>query len=120
MLFRSGAGQFIGCSLGLDRQARASLFAFIAWGDRSIEMGMGADFKLPQNNGEILELYAEAQAAFFFDNPSHWYINLGTQENPNTAKVLSLFNAQSYLMISAQGIQAGSRTELDQIGRAHV
>ena len=108
-----GRASLLSARLGLTDEREPPFFAFIAWGDRSIEMGMGADFKLPQNNGEILELYAEAQAAFFFDNPSHWYINLGTQENPNTAKVLSLFNAQSYLMISAQGIQAGSRTELD-------
>ncbi|HAS39357.1 MAG TPA: hypothetical protein DCS93_02715 [Microscillaceae bacterium] len=108
-----GRASILSSRLGLTDDREPPFFAFIAWGDRSIEMGMGADFKIPQNNGRIFDLYAEAQAAFFFDNPSNWYINLGTQENPNTARVLSLFTAKSYLMISAQGIQAGARAELD-------
>ncbi|OJJ20990.1 hypothetical protein BKI52_10465 [marine bacterium AO1-C] len=108
-----GRASILNARLGLTDDREPPFFAFIAWGDRSIEMGMGADFKVPEKSGRIFDLYAEVQAAFFFDNPSNWYINLGTQENPNTARVLTLFTAQSYLMISAQGIQAGARAELD-------
>lgn len=108
-----GRASLLSARLGLTDDREPPFFAFIAWGDSSIEMGMGADFKLPQDNGWIFDLYAEVQAAFFFNNPSNWYINLGTKENPNTAKVLSFFTAKSYLMISAQGIQAGARAEID-------
>ncbi|NEQ64339.1 MAG: hypothetical protein F6K21_02345 [Symploca sp. SIO2D2] len=94
--------------------------AFIAYGDDSIEIGMGVDFQLPKNdskdnssqqNGWILDMYANLEAGFFFNNPSAWYMHLGTQEKPIDAKVLTLFTAQTYLSLSAKGIQAGARAE---------
>lgn len=108
-----GKASLLSARLGLTDDREPPFFAFIAWGDRSIEMGMGADLKLPEGDGWIFDLYAEVQAAFFFDNPSNWYINFGTKENPNTARVLTLVTAQSYLTISARGIEAGARAELD-------
>lgn len=87
-------------------------FAFFIFGDNSLEFGFGADYKFPENSGDVIKLYAEIQAGFFFNNPSAWYINFGTQQNPITAKLLKdLFTLKAFLMISGKGIQAGARGE---------
>lgn len=87
-------------------------FAFFIFGDNSLEFGFGADYKFPESSGDIIKLYAEIQAGFFFNNPSAWYINFGTQQNPITAKLLKdLFTLKAFLMISGKGIQAGARGE---------
>ncbi|MDF2933165.1 MAG: hypothetical protein K0R36_2496 [Chryseobacterium sp.] len=87
-------------------------FAFFIFGDNSLEFGFGADYKFPEDSGDVIKLYAEIQAGFFFNNPSVWYINFGTQQNPITAKLLKdLFTLKAFLMISGKGIQAGARGE---------
>ncbi|MFC3754814.1 hypothetical protein ACFONJ_02335 [Chryseobacterium tructae] len=87
-------------------------FAFFIFGDSSLEFGFGADYKFPEKTGDVIKLYAEIQAGFFFNNPSAWYINFGTQQNPITAKLLKdLFTLKAFLMISGKGIQAGARGE---------
>lgn len=87
-------------------------FAFFIFGDNSLEFGFGADYKFPEDSGDVIKLYAEIQAGFFFNNPSAWYINFGTQQNPITAKLLKdLFTLKAFLMISGKGIQAGARGE---------
>lgn len=60
-----GRASILSARLGLDSTKEPPFFAFVAWGDNSIEMGMGADFKMPTSNGWILKLYAEVQAGFF-------------------------------------------------------
>ncbi|KFC19675.1 hypothetical protein [Chryseobacterium sp. FH1] len=86
-------------------------FAFFIFGDNSLEFGFGADYKFP-DSGAIIKLYAEIQAGFFFNNPSNWYINFGTEQKPITAKLLmEIFTLKSYLMISGKGIKAGARGE---------
>ncbi|TXD82127.1 hypothetical protein ESY86_15790 [Subsaximicrobium wynnwilliamsii] len=108
-----GRASILSARLGLDDNREPPFFAFVAWGDNSIEMGLGADYRLPLNNGEIIDLYAEVQSGFFFNNPRAWYVNFGTRDNPITARVLTIITAQSYLMLSATGIEAGARVEFD-------
>ncbi|MFP7655528.1 hypothetical protein [Chryseobacterium proteolyticum] len=87
-------------------------FAFFIFGDNSLEFGFGADYKFPESSGDIIKIYAEIQAGFFFNNPSAWYINFGTQQAPISAKLLKdLFTLKAFLMISGKGIQAGARGE---------
>ncbi|WBV58187.1 hypothetical protein PFY10_06985 [Chryseobacterium daecheongense] len=87
-------------------------FAFFIFGDNSLEFGFGADYKFPESSGDIIKLYAEIQAGFFFNNPSAWYINFGTKQNPIQAKLLKdLFTLKAFLMISGKGIEAGARGE---------
>lgn len=107
-----GRASILSARLGLDGTNEPPFFAFIAWGDNSIEMGMGADFQIP-SSGLILDLYAEVQSGFFFDAPSAWYVNFGTKQDPVSARVLTIVTAQTYLMLSAQGIEAGARAEFD-------
>ncbi len=108
-----GRASILSARLGLESTKEPPFFAFVAWGDDSIEMAMGADFKMPTSNGWILKIYAEVQSGFFFNSPSAWYVNLGTKQNPITAKVLTLVTAQSYLMLSAQGIETGARVHFE-------
>ena len=87
-------------------------FAFFIFGDNSLEFGFGADYKFPENTGDIIKTYAEIQLGFFFDNPSAWYLNIGTQETPISASLLKdLFTLWAYVMLSGKGIQAGARGE---------
>lgn len=108
-----GKATILSARLGLEATNEPPFFAFVAWGDHSIEMGLGADFKLPTSNGWILDLQAEVQAGFFFNNSSRWYVNFGTKQNPISARLLTVVTARTYLMISAQGIEAGARVEFD-------
>ena len=108
-----GRANILGKRYGLDDSGEPPFFAFLAIGDNSIEAGLGADFSVPKDNGWILELYAEIQAGFFFNNPSAWYINVGTKEKPITSRLLTLITAQSYLMLSARGIEMGARAEFE-------
>lgn len=108
-----GRASILSARLGLDDNREPPFFAFLAWGDNSIEAGMGADFQVPGQSGWILDLYAEVQSGFFFNNPSAWYVNFGTREVPISARVLTIITAESYLMLSAQGIQAGARVSFE-------
>ncbi|MFC4635981.1 hypothetical protein ACFO3O_18865 [Dokdonia ponticola] len=109
-----GRANILGDRLGMLDNTEPPFFAFVAIGDNSLEFGFGADYKIQKTNGAILELYAEAQAGFFFNNANAWYINFGTREQPNTARlfkdVINL-EVQAYLMLSAQGMEAGARLD---------
>tara|TARA_R110001592_G_scaffold119760_4_gene323202 strand:+ start:8001 stop:14789 length:6789 start_codon:yes stop_codon:yes gene_type:complete len=91
-------------------------FAYLAITKEFISIGMGADFKMNKDKGEFIEFEIEAQMAFFFNNPSAWYIHLGTKQKPNVARVIKEvfnLNAYAYLMLSAQGVQAGAGMKFD-------
>ncbi|GGG35427.1 hypothetical protein GCM10011344_40330 [Dokdonia pacifica] len=109
-----GRANVLGDRLGMLDNTEPPFFAFVAIGDNSLEFGFGADYKLQKTNGAILELYAEAQAGFFFNNGNAWYINFGTREQPNTARLFKdivNLEVQAYLMLSSQGMEAGARLD---------
>lgn len=108
-----GRAAILSARLGLDASGEPPFFAFIALGDNSLELGIGADFNMPSSSGNILKLYADIQAGFFFNDSSKWYVNVGTKTNPVTARVLTLITIKSFLMLSAKGIEAGARGEFD-------
>lgn len=99
--------------LGLieDDPSNPPFFAYVAIGDDALELGAGADFSIPKDGGQIIKLNALIQAGFFFKNQKPWYVNFGTRENPITAELLTLLTAKSFIMISAQGIEAGARLD---------
>lgn len=107
-----GRAAVLSARLGLENPKEPPFFAFIAVGDNSLEFGFGADFKMPTSSGDILTLYAEVQAAFFFKDSTKWYVNFGTKTNPITAKIIRILTIKSYLMLSAKGIEAGARGDL--------
>jgi hypothetical protein len=91
-------------------------YAYLALSPDSIEIGAGARYRVPKDPpdaGKVLDLNATLEAAFFFHNPSAWYVHFGTKAKPMTARVLSLFDAYAYLMLSASGIEAGTGVHYD-------
>lgn len=110
LIYLEGKANILGDRVGLTGED-PPFSAMLALSRHSVETAVGVNYKLPRegaNQGRILDLNAEMRAAFFFQNSSAWYINFGTIEKPTTARVLSLFDATSYLMISAAGIAAGA------------
>ncbi len=98
-------------------------YAYLALSPDSVEIGAGAHYMVPKSTGKVLDLNATLEAAFFFNNSSAWYVHFGTKAKPMTARVLSLFDAYAYLMLSASGIEAGTGVHYDfdkQYGPVHV
>ncbi|WP_075343795.1 hypothetical protein [Tenacibaculum agarivorans] len=112
-LMIDGRASILSKEWGLDDSGEPPFFAFMILADNGIEIGAGVDFKLPQRSGSILDLKVHMQAGFFWDNLSAWYLNLGTREDPIRAKVLSLVEMQTFLMISGRGIAAGAKVTFD-------
>jgi hypothetical protein len=99
--------------VGLDDDPPPPYYAYLALSPDSIEIGAGAHHLQPKPDGEVLDLNAVLEAAFFFRNPSAWYVHLGTKAKPATARIISLFDAYAYLMLSASGIEAGAGASYD-------
>lgn len=110
VIYLEGKANILGERVGLIGED-PPFFAMLAISSQSVETGIGVDYKLPRDGakkGWILDMNAEMRAAFFFQNSSAWYINFGTIDNPTTARVLTIFDATSYVMLSAAGIAAGA------------
>jgi hypothetical protein len=75
-----------------------TFFGFVAFGDDSLELGAGANYNIPKDSGQIFSLQAKLEAGFFFKNQKPWYVNFGTQKEPITARVLTLFTAKSFIL----------------------
>ncbi|MBP4136952.1 hypothetical protein [Flavobacterium geliluteum] len=99
--------------LGLieDDPSNPPFFAMVAFGDDSLELAAGADFSIPKDSGQIFQLHALLESGFFFKNQKPWYVNLGSKKDPITARILTLFTAKAFIMLSAQGIEAGARLD---------
>jgi len=116
LIYLEGRANILGDRVGLTGNDDPPFFAVLAITSQSVETGVGVHYQLPRdgtNKGWILDLNAEMRAAFFFKNSSAWYIHIGTPEHPTTARVLSIFDATSYLMLSAAGIAAGAATSFE-------
>lgn len=84
---------------------------FIAITKQSVEAAFGADYKLPEGSGEILDLHALVEMGFYFNDSTAWYVNAGRDLPASkrvTARLFTLFDAWSYLMLSSRGIKAGA------------
>lgn len=92
-------------------QSTPPFFAMVAFGDDSLELAAGADFQMPKDGGQIIQVHALLEAGFFFKNQKPWYINIGSRKDPITARILTLFTAKAFIMLSAQGIEAGARLD---------
>ncbi|MTH18287.1 hypothetical protein [Flavobacterium sp. LC2016-01] len=101
--------------LGLieDDPSNPPFFAMVAFGDDSLELAAGADFSIPKDGGQIFQLHALLEAGFFFKNQKPWYVNIGSKKDPIEARILTLFNAKAFIMLSAQGIEAGARLDFN-------
>ena len=94
--------------IGVIEDPDPPFYAYIAVSPQSIELGAGVDYLTPRDTGKLLALHASFEAAFFFEDHSAWFVHFGTKEKPMSARVLDLFDAYAYLMLSASGIEAGT------------
>ena len=110
-----GQANILSTRLGLDEDTDPPFSALIVFSSDSIMGDLGINLKLP-SGGEILKLSAKLEAAFFFNNASGWYLNIG-RDTPESAQVqasiLEIFKGHAYLMISSQGIKAGAGISFD-------
>ncbi|MDA3882994.1 MAG: hypothetical protein PF481_06895 [Bacteroidales bacterium] len=111
VFFLQGQAAILSERVGLSSED-PPFFAYLAVSKKEIETGFGLSFKVPKDTGKVLDAYASMQAAFFFHNPKAWYINIGTREEPNTARILDFITAESFLMLSASGMELGAKAEL--------
>lgn len=108
-----GRAAILSARLGLDSSTDPPFFAVITIDDESLELGFGADYKLPSKSGDIIKVFSEVQSEFHFNNASRWHIHFGTKENPTMATIIRIITNDSYLMLSSRGIEAGSGGSLD-------
>jgi hypothetical protein len=107
----SGKGNVLGERVKIISEKEPPFFGYMAITREYISIGLGAEYKVRENEGQFLELNAEAQLAFFFNDASAWYVHFGTKAEPIQAKVLKKIfnlNAYAYLMLSAAGIETGA------------
>ncbi len=87
-------------------EASLNLLALLDANSGDLLLNIDAGWELEQ----VIDLSASAEAYFQFSRPDNWHLYLG-QEKPQAqrirASVLSLFNADTYLMIDNNGIAAG-------------
>jgi len=114
VLLIQGQAQILKERIGLDTTNDPPFSAIIAITNSSVETAFGVNYKLPDSGsaaGKILTIDALLEMGFFFNNAGAWYINLG-RDIPESkrikARILSLFDAYSFLMLSGSGIKAGA------------
>ncbi|WP_295801710.1 hypothetical protein [Mucilaginibacter sp.] len=100
--------------IGLFDKTDPPFSALIAIDSKSFTGNLGVNYHLPAGgslDGKIFTLQGTLAMAFFFNNASGWYLNLG-QDQPESlriqAKILTLFKGYAYVMISAKGFKAGA------------
>ncbi|MDB4922070.1 hypothetical protein [Mucilaginibacter sp.] len=100
--------------IGLFDKTDPPFSALIAIDSKSFTGNLGVNYHLPSGgslDGKIFTLQGTLAMAFFFNNASGWYLNLG-QDQPESlriqAKILTLFKGYAYVMISAKGFKAGA------------
>ncbi|QEM10598.1 hypothetical protein [Mucilaginibacter rubeus] len=105
--------------LGLGDDVDPPFSAVIIFGDDSFRSTLSAKYSFPDQGdikGLILDMRGTLDMAFFFNNASGWYINVG-KDSPDSARVqaeiLTLFQGYAYLMLSSQGVKAGAGAKFD-------
>ncbi|MDQ3016425.1 MAG: hypothetical protein M3R25_06885, partial [Bacteroidota bacterium] len=111
VMLLQGQGAILRERIGLDTIDDPPFSAMIAISKQSVEAAFGVNYKLPEESGKIATVDGLIEMGFFFGNSSAWYINVGRDlpvEKRVQARILNLFNAYFYLMLSSGGIKAGA------------
>jgi len=105
--------------IGLKDDIDPPFSALIVIGDNSVRGNLSVNYNVPESGslkGAVFGLQGTLDMAFFFNNASGWYLNIG-KDNPESeriqAKILTLFKGHAYLMISSQGIKVGAGASFD-------
>lgn len=88
-------------------------FALIVITKNSIEAALGVNYLVPDDKrpGSIATVQGVLELGFFFKDASAWYLNIG-RDLPESYRIsvrlLELFDAYFYFMLSGKGIRAGA------------
>lgn len=105
--------------IGLDDHVDPPFSAFIAIDNSSFRGNLSVNYRLPEGgsfDGDVFTLNGTLDMAFFFNNASGWYLNVGKDQPESArvrAKILTLFQGYAYLMISSRGFKAGAGAKFD-------
>lgn len=74
----------------------------------TIELGIEPHYVFP-DGGELIDVTGVAEAFYSFSDPRAWHVYLGRREREGRirARLLSLFEANAYLMLDARGMELG-------------
>lgn len=109
-----GQGQVLKERVGLDTTQDPPFFALVAITSSSVETAFGVDYKMPDDGdepGAIATVQGVLETGFYWGDSFAWYLNIGKDEPENRriqVRLLSLFNAYFYFMISNNGLRAGA------------
>ena len=105
-----GTANFLSSVPDLNDTESEGIFSMLAILDAlggSIQLNIDAGW----SKAQVLEIAASAEAYFNYSNPANWHFYLGEDEPESRrirAYVLSLFNADAYLMVDRNGIATGA------------
>lgn len=109
-----GQGQILKERIGLDSTQDPPFFALVAVSSTSVETAFGVNYKVPDDGdkpGAIATVDGVLETGFYWGDSFAWYINIGKDQPENRriqVRLLTLFNAYFYFMLSNNGIRAGA------------
>ncbi|MFZ5760359.1 MAG: DUF6603 domain-containing protein [Thermodesulfobacteriota bacterium] len=110
MILIEGKAQFLKERKSLNDDPIFRMLAVLDTRAGTFLFNVQAQYKYPED-GKVIEIGGTAEAFFNFNNPNAWHFYIG-QDTPEAkrirAKILSLFNANSYFMIDANGLKIGA------------
>jgi hypothetical protein len=124
-LMVQGQASILAKRLGLTDPQDPPFSALLVINNKQVSADLGIHYTLPNepdsgepsdSKGSILDLKAHAEMAYFFKDSKAWYVNLGKDQPEDArikARILSLFDGYSYLMLSAKGIKLGAGAGFD-------
>jgi len=111
----------VGVLLSSDK-ARIEGYVVVDVASKSMALGLGVQIMIPKpksgssyKEGEkyLVEAKGTLDAFFSFENPSTWFVNLGTEEKQISAKVISdIIRAELYFMINHYRLAFGAGLSL--------
>lgn len=110
MILVEGKAQFLKERGSLDDEPIFRMLAVLDGRAGTFLMNVEAKYKYPEDTGRVIDIIGGAETFFNFNNPNAWHFYLG-QESPASkrirAKILNLFNANSYFMMEANRVGMG-------------
>lgn len=105
-----GRAAFLRARTGLADDAPLNLLAVLDFDSGEFLLAMNAQWQIDETSGLILSTVSGSEARFSLSDPADWYVHIG-EESPmdrrSRATIVSLFEADSYLLIDGSGIVTG-------------
>ncbi|AET67190.1 hypothetical protein Desor_1539 [Desulfosporosinus orientis DSM 765] len=105
-----GKANFLRERASLTDKAIFKLLAVLDFRVGTLLMNLHVDFLYPEPDGKVLDINGLAEAFFDFHNSRNWHLYIGQREQEKRirAKILSIFEANSYFMIDNNHLEMGA------------